>query len=68
VEAQAIDRVHRIGQQQTVFATRLIAADTVEQKVLELQSKKKGLADAIINADNAGISSLTREDLELLLA
>ena len=47
---------------------RLITADTVEQKVLELQSRKKGLADAIINADNAGISSLTREDLELLLA
>jgi SNF2 family DNA or RNA helicase len=67
VEAQAIDRAHRIGQLQTVFATRLIAADTVEQKVLELQSKKKGLADAIINADNAGVSSLTREDLELLL-
>ena len=36
--------------------------------MLELQSKKKGLADAIMNADNAGISSLTREDLELLLA
>ncbi len=68
VEAQAIDRAHRIGQQQTVFATRLIAADTVEQKVLELQAKKKGLADAILNADNAGISSITREDLELLLA
>ena len=68
VEAQAIDRVHRIGQQQTVFATRLIAADTVEQKVLELQAKKKGLADAILNADNAGIASITREDLEFLLA
>jgi hypothetical protein len=68
VEAQAIDRSHRIGQRQAVFATRLIAADTVEQKVLELQAKKKGLADAIVNADNAGISSLTREDLELLLA
>ena len=67
VEAQAIDRAHRIGQHQTVFATRLIAADTVEQKVLELQSRKRGLADAIINADNAGIGSLTREDLELLL-
>ena len=67
VEAQAIDRAHRIGQQQTVFAMRLIAADTVEQKVLELQAKKKGLADAIINADNAGISSLTREDVALLL-
>jgi superfamily II DNA or RNA helicase len=68
VEAQAIDRTHRIGQEQTVFATRLIAADTVEQKVLELQAKKRGLADAIVNADNTGISSLTRDDLELLLA
>jgi SNF2 family DNA or RNA helicase len=68
VEAQAIDRSHRIGQQQVVFATRLIAADTVEQKVLELQARKKGLADAIVNADNKGISSLTKEDLELLLA
>jgi SNF2 family DNA or RNA helicase len=68
VEAQAIDRAHRIGQQQSVFAKRLITADTVEQKVLELQSKKKGLADAIINADNARISSLTRDNLELLLA
>ena len=68
MEAQAIDRAHRIGQQQTVFATRLITADTVEQKVLELQSKKKGLADAIVNADNSGLSSLTKEDLELLLA
>ena len=68
VEAQAIDRTHRIGQQQVVFATRLIASDTVEQKVLELQAKKKGLADAIVNADTGGISSLTREDLQLLLA
>jgi SNF2 family DNA or RNA helicase len=68
VEAQAIDRTHRIGQEQTVFATRFIAADTVEQKVLELQAKKRGLADAIVNADSAGISSLTRDDLELLLA
>ena len=68
VEAQAIDRAHRIGQRQAVFATRLIAADTVEQKVLELQAKKKGLADAIVNADNAGISSITRADLDLLLA
>ncbi|HEY1683200.1 MAG TPA: DEAD/DEAH box helicase [Tepidisphaeraceae bacterium] len=68
VEAQAIDRSHRIGQQMTVFASRLIAANTVEQKVLELQARKKGLADAIVNVDNGGISSLTRQDLEVLLA
>lgn len=68
VEAQAIDRAHRIGQQQHVFAYRLIARDTVEEKVLLLQQTKKDLADAIINADNSLIRTLGREDLELLLS
>lgn len=68
VEAQAIDRAHRIGQSQKVFAYRLIARDTVEEKVLELQATKRELADAIINADNSLIRSLGREDLELLLS
>jgi len=67
VEAQAIDRSHRIGQTQHVFAYRLIARDTVEQKILDLQQKKRDLADAILNADNRLIQSLTREDLEFLL-
>src|SRR5260221_5262908 len=51
VEAQAIDRAHRIGQSKRVFAYRLIAKDTVEEKVLELQNTKLNLADAIIRAD-----------------
>ncbi len=68
VEAQAIDRAHRIGQRNKVFAYRLIAQDTVEEKVLKLQEKKKNLADAIINADNSLIRTLTRDDLELLLS
>jgi len=68
VEAQAIDRTHRIGQTKNVFACRLIAKDTVEEKVLALQKTKRDLAQAIINADNSVISSLGREDLELLLA
>jgi SNF2 family DNA or RNA helicase len=68
VEAQAIDRAHRIGQTRQVFAYRLIAKDTVEEKVLKLQQSKRELADAIINADNALISKLGREDLELLLS
>jgi SNF2 family DNA or RNA helicase len=67
VEAQAIDRAHRIGQTRTVFAYRLIAEGTVEEKVLELQRTKRDLADAIINADNSLIGNLKREDLELLL-
>jgi superfamily II DNA or RNA helicase len=68
VEAQAIDRAHRIGQTERVFAYRLIARDTVEEKVLELQKTKRDLADAIINADNSLIRKLTRDDLELLLS
>jgi SNF2 family DNA or RNA helicase len=68
VEAQAIDRAHRIGQTRRVFAYRLIARDTVEEKVLELQKSKRDLADAIISADNSVIKNLTREDLELLLS
>jgi superfamily II DNA or RNA helicase len=68
VEAQAIDRAHRIGQTRRVFAYRLIAKDTVEEKVLQLQQSKKDLADAIINADNSLIRTLSREDLEMLLS
>lgn len=68
VEAQAIDRSHRIGQTQHVFAYRLICRGTVEEKILELQQKKRDLADAILNADNRVISTLTREDLEFLLS
>jgi superfamily II DNA or RNA helicase len=68
VEAQAIDRAHRIGQTRHVFAYRLIARNTVEEKVLELQQTKRDLADAIITADNSLIHNLTREDLELLLS
>ena len=68
VEMQAIDRAHRIGQENKVFAHRLIARDTVEEKVLQLQSNKRNLADAIISADNSLIRDLGREDLELLLS
>ncbi len=68
VEAQAVDRSHRIGQTQHVFAYRLICRDTVEEKILDLQQKKRDLADAILNADNRVLSTLSREDLEFLLS
>ena len=68
VEAQAIDRTHRIGQERHVFAYRLIARDTVEEKVLELQRDKRELADAIITADTSVLRDIKREDLELLLS
>ncbi len=68
VESQAIDRTHRIGQTRPVFAYRIIARETVEEKVLELQKTKRDLADAIIGADTSLIRDLSREDLELLLS
>ena len=68
VEAQAIDRAHRIGQTRLVFAYRLIARDTVEERVLEPQRQKRGLADMILNADSNLLRDLRREDLELLLS
>lgn len=67
VEAQAIDRAHRIGQTRRVFAYRLIARDTVEEKVLELQSRKRKLADAVISGNGAGLRNLSVDDLKLLL-
>ncbi|HWC98443.1 MAG TPA: DEAD/DEAH box helicase [Candidatus Sulfopaludibacter sp.] len=68
VEAQAVDRAHRIGQTKPVFAYRLIARDTVEEKVLELQKTKRDLADALLGEDNSLIRDLKKEDLELLLS
>jgi superfamily II DNA or RNA helicase len=67
VEAQAIDRTHRIGQIRPVFAYRLVSRDTVEEKVLELQRSKRELADAILGAEGKVLGDLTREDLEILL-
>jgi superfamily II DNA or RNA helicase len=68
VEAQAIDRAHRIGQTRHVFAYRLLAADTVEDKIVALQQSKRELADAIVRADTGLLRSLRPEDLEILLS
>lgn len=68
VEAQAIDRAHRIGQSQRVFAYRLITRGTVEEKVLALQETKRELADSILSADNNLIRNITKDDLMLLLS
>ena len=68
VEAQAVDRAHRIGQSRHVFAYRLIATDTVEEKILQLQAYKRELADSIIT-ENAGLlQNLSLDDLKLLLS
>ena len=69
VEAQAIDRAHRVGQTKNVFAYRLICRDTVEEKILELQNQKRELAEAILENESKGaLGDLTAEDLELLLS
>ena len=68
VEAQAIDRTHRIGQTREVFAYRLVADNTIESKILDLQQSKRAIADAILGASAGGLKSLQREDLEMLLS
>ena len=66
VEDQAADRAHRIGQTRPVIVHRLIAEDTVEGRILELQGRKRALADAALTGADAA-ASLTREDLLALL-
>ena len=68
VEAQAISRAHRMGQTQKVFAYRLVARGTVEEKILELQKKKKDLAESIVSEDKDFMKKLSKEDLAKLLA
>ncbi len=68
-EEQATDRAHRIGQKKTVQAIKLIAQDTIEEKVLELQRKKQTLIEATINTtDAAFLNALTLQDIQSLLA
>ena len=67
-EAQAIDRAHRIGQTKPVFAYRLIARDTVEERIADLQQRKRALAESVIRGDGAPLRELSAEDLETLLS
>ena len=62
VEAQAADRVHRIGQDKPVFIYRLVAQGTVEERILQLQDKKRALIEAALDG-GAGAASLTKDDL-----
>jgi SNF2 family DNA or RNA helicase len=67
VEDQAADRAHRIGQDKSVMVYRMVARDTVEERILELQDRKRALADAAL-ADAGGAAAITRDDLLALLA
>ncbi len=65
-EQQAIDRTHRIGQQQKVFAYKMICRDSVEEKILHLQERKKSLSEELISEDSGFIKKLTEEDIAYL--
>jgi len=68
VEQQAIDRTHRIGQTKNIFAYRMICTDTVEDKILKLQERKRNLAKDLITDDEGFVKSLTKEDVEYLFS
>jgi len=68
VEQQAIDRTHRIGQTKNIFAYRMICKDTVEDKILKLQEKKRALARDLITDDEGFVKSLTQADVEYLFS
>ena len=67
VEAQATDRAHRIGQKNVVTSYKLIARDTVEEKILNLQRKKRELIDAAIENEEPLMEGLTLDEIESLI-
>jgi SNF2 family DNA or RNA helicase len=68
VEEQAIDRTHRIGQKNKIFAYRMICKDTVEEKIMQLQEKKLIMTREIVQEDTAFFKSLSREDIGFLFS
>ena len=67
IEAQAIDRAHRIGQKNTVFTYRFITKNSVEEKILVLQENKKKLAQELITTEESFVKSLSKEDIASIL-
>lgn len=66
VEEQAIDRAYRIGQDKPVFVYRLVASQTIEEKMDELKAKKRALADSIFDQTGKATAALTEDDLNNL--
>ncbi len=67
VERQAMDRAHRIGQENPVFVYRMIAEGSVEATIVEMQARKKALAEALFEGGGEGALALTEEDINALL-
>ena len=68
VETQASDRTHRIGQDRPVFVFKLISRDSVDEKILILQERKKKLVDTIITTESVFFKSLTEDDVKILFS
>ena len=68
VEQQAIDRTHRIGQTKKIFAYKMICKDTVEEKIVQLQQRKKQIANELVTEDAGFIKKLSKEDVEFLFS
>ena len=66
-ESQAIDRTHRIGQDKTVFSYKLICKGSIEEKILQLQEKKKELFNQLIGSDSASVKSLSEDDIRFIM-
>jgi superfamily II DNA or RNA helicase len=68
IEAQAVDRTHRIGQTKTVMVYRLVAKDTIEQKVMNLKERKEELFDSVVGSEALAGAVLTAEEIRGLLS
>lgn len=68
VEAQAIDRIHRIGQKRPVFAYRIVTKNTIEEKVLLLQQEKRLIAGELETTDGSALKKMNMSDLNFLFS